>query len=124
MSRLDNDVDTLLGKLYVLQESVGGDTLQQAQKKKASASKGKNGRADRFEDVKNDMVERLKNIRQLMTAAADVEKQATSNPKEIIEQVTTLPPPCSRPHPSPPQLTTSLRSPAAIRNPREYPSAN
>jgi len=81
-TKLDTEVDTLLLKLYTISETVGFDK----EKGLNEIKKKKRGKGDRFEEVKGDMVSRLGNIKELMTAAADVEKQSTSNPKEIIER--------------------------------------
>lgn len=81
---MDAEVDTLLGKLYEIQEAVGGDL--EKNKPGESAGKKKGGKGDRFEDVKSDMVGRLTTIRELMTAAANADSQTASNPKDIISQ--------------------------------------
>jgi len=71
----------LLDTLNVLKSEVGA-TEEEGKKKKKSGS-GKKG--DRFMEVKTDMVERLNDIKALMTESVEGEKNGLGgDPKDVI----------------------------------------
>ncbi|GMH52235.1 hypothetical protein TrRE_jg6203 [Triparma retinervis] len=81
MSKLDNEISSLLDTLYTLQSDVGATEEEGSKTKKKSSGK----KGDRFMEVKGDMVERLNVIKELMTESAEGEKNGIGgDPKDVI----------------------------------------
>lgn len=74
---MDKDLDELLEKLKGIQVKVGGKASQQSKEAEARGGRG----ADRFLDLKESMMESLKEIRQW---TGDAAANPTANPKEQI----------------------------------------
>jgi len=93
-TKADQELTSLLGKLYDIQTDLGVQHDEEDQKKKIEATKmGKGKKAEktgtRFMEIKGSIVDRLKTVNQLLQEQADRESGKTSvaagnNPKEVI----------------------------------------
>lgn len=73
---LDGELIGLINKLNKIQKKVGGGKLE---------LKGKNdGKIDRFSDLKDQMTERLMELKETFEEIQRLEKTPGSNPKELI----------------------------------------